>query len=120
MSSGVPISSLGHLLPKLEYCGPFGALEKSVKIQYILQKFLCTVDWHDRTDFWMKKFFVTVIFCLFSNVTDIWKHKKISFFMPVNHVKEYLIFFHTNVVFSHFLQELPMAPCIPILVVSKN
>ena len=29
-------------------------------------------------------------------------YPKISFFMPVNHVKEYLISIHTGVVFSHF------------------
>ena len=35
--------------------------------------------------------------------------------MPVNHMKEYLIFVHTGVVFLQLLAELQMAPITPIL-----
>ena len=31
--------------------------QKSIKIQYRLQKFLCLVDRHDITDFWIQNFF---------------------------------------------------------------
>ena len=33
--------------------------QKSVKIQNILEKFLCMVDGHDITDFWIQKIFVS-------------------------------------------------------------
>ena len=32
-------------------------LQKSLKIQYIFKKFLCTTDGPDKTDFWIQKFF---------------------------------------------------------------
>ena len=35
---------------------------------------------------------------------------KITFFMPVNHVKEYLMFVDPSAVYSHFLSELQTAP----------
>ena len=69
------------------------------------------VDGHDRTDFWIQKnFWFRPFFDIFSNLMDQKNAssqksclpKKISFFMPVNHVKEYLISVHTSVVFSHF------------------
>ena len=40
---------------------------------------------------------------------------KISFFMPVNHMKEYLISIHISVVFHTFMSELQIAPITPIL-----
>ena len=35
----------------------FKLLQKSLKIQYIFQKFLCTADGLNRTDFWIQNFF---------------------------------------------------------------
>ena len=32
-------------------------LQKSLKIQYIFQKFLCTTDGPDKTEYWIQKFF---------------------------------------------------------------
>ena len=46
-------------------------LQKSLKIQYIFQKFLCTADGPDRTDFWIQKFFwLGLFFYLFLNLMD--------------------------------------------------
>ena len=46
-------------------------LQKSLKIQYIFQKFLCTADGPDRTDFWIqKKFLFRPFFDHFSNMMD--------------------------------------------------
>ncbi len=47
---------------------------KNVEIQHNcerFQKFLCTIDGHDRTDFWIQKFFCfRPFFDLFSNIMD--------------------------------------------------
>ena len=46
-------------------------LQKSLKIQYIFQKFLCMADGPDKTDFWTpKNFLFEPIFDLFSNMMD--------------------------------------------------
>ena len=46
-------------------------LQKSLKIQYIFQKFLCMADGPDRTDFWIQKFFwLGPFFDLFFNLMD--------------------------------------------------
>ena len=86
-------------------------LQKSLKIQYIFQKFLCTADGPDRTDFWIQK---KILFRPFLIIFQIWWIKKMprakknvniknSFYMPVNHAKEYLIFADTGVVFLQLL-----------------
>ena len=86
-------------------------LQKSVKIQYIFQKFLCMADGPDRTDFWIQKNFLFLPFLI---IFQIWWIKKMprakknvniknSFYMPVNHAKEYLIFADTGVVFLQLL-----------------
>ena len=48
-------------------------LQKSLKIQYIFQKFLCTADGPDRTDFWIQKIF---LFRPFLIIFQIWWIKK--------------------------------------------
>ena len=46
-------------------------LLKSLKIQYICQKFFCMADGHEKTDFWIpKKFLFRPFFDLFSNMMD--------------------------------------------------
>ena len=46
-------------------------LQKSLKIQYIFQKFLCTADGPDRIDFGIQKNFVSALFSsFFSNMMD--------------------------------------------------
>ena len=50
-------------------------LQKSLKIQYIFQKFLCMANGPDKTDFWLPK--------------KIW-HRKITFIRPISHTKEFL------------------------------
>ena len=45
--------------------------QKSIKKQYRLQKFLCMVDRHDKTDFWIEIFFGSGLFLtLFFNLMD--------------------------------------------------
>ena len=43
-------------------------LQKSLKIQYIFQKFLCMADGPDRTDFWIQKFFCSGPFLIFLQI----------------------------------------------------
>ena len=82
-----------------------------MKIQYILQKFLCIANWYLMNDFWIQKKF---LFRPFLIIFQIWWIKKMprakknvniknSFYMPVNHAKEYLIFADTGVVFLQLL-----------------
>ena len=45
--------------------------QKSFKIQYIFEKFLCKVNRHDTSDFWIQKFFwLGPFFDLFLNLMD--------------------------------------------------
>ena len=71
------------------------------------QKFLCVVDRHEKTNFCvLELFWLRLFFDLFSDLMDqkmagakkVVIIKKISFFMPVNHTKEFLKSIHISVV----------------------
>ena len=110
--------------------GHFKLLQKSVKIQYIFQKFVCTVDGHDRNDFWIQKKFGSGHFFIFFQISWIEKMPRAK---KVINIKNQ--FFHARqpreeifdicshrciamVYFYTFLSELQIAPTTPILGVS--
>ena len=124
MSSGVPVPSLGHLFPKLEYWRPFEALTKKCENTKNISK-ISLHGWRAWQNWFLdtKNFLVPVIFLSFFTYHRSEKcpepkrllTKNISFFMPVNHVKKYLISIHTCLVFLPFLARALYAPSIPIL-----
>ena len=85
------------------------------------QIFLCVVDGHVKSDFFMLTIFLAP--GIFS-IHEIWKkiekwpelkyflYPKISSVMPISHAKEFLKYV---LYFQNFLQELQMAVSIPIL-----
>ena len=76
---------------------------------------------HDVNDFLIEKiFWFRPFFDLFSSMMDQKNDrnlltKNISFFMPVNYVKEYLMFLQTDIVFLPLKFFFKMAAIIPIL-----
>ena len=97
---------------------------KSMKIQNIFQKFICTVDGHDRTDFWIQKiFWFRPFFDLFSNMMDqknapsqkICLPKKSVFSCPSTTWRNMWYPFTPMLYFHTFMSELQIAPIIPML-----
>ena len=96
----------------LEYWRPLEALGKRLWNYNTsvngFQKFLCLVDGHEKTNFLLQqRFWLRLLFDLLFLIWWIKKwpepkkllNQKITFFMPVNHQKEFLKSIHTGVVF---------------------
>ena len=121
-------SKFGTFIPKIGIVGAiWGSDKKVVKIQNIFKKFLCMVDWHDKTDFWIQNFFpFRPFFWSFFKYHGSKKcpskksccHKKSVFTCPSTMRRNIWYLFTSVLYFYTFLPELQMAASIPILRIS--